>query len=58
LKAENGVARWGVKLDAANTNEGVTWNYSISKPSVALSKTGNVEVGSKVKVTTLSAGSA
>lgn len=48
LRPENGTAEWG----------SVTWNYSISKPSVTLSHSGNVEVGSKVKVNTLSAGAA
>lgn len=46
LKPENGTAEWGQ----------VSWDYSIAKPSVALSHSGDLEVGSKIKVTTLAAG--
>ena len=46
LKVISGTVTWGDP----------SWNASINKPSVALSSNGPVEVGTKVKVSTLSAG--
>lgn len=48
LKVVDGTVKWG---DAS-------WSPSLAKPTVALSSAGPVEVGSKVKVTTLTAGTA
>lgn len=47
LKVINGEVSWGQP----------SWDASISKPSVSLSSNGPAEIGSKVKVTTLSPGS-
>lgn len=46
LKVVNGTVKWG----------NASWSPGVDKPSVALSTNGPVEVGSKVKVSTLSAG--
>ena len=48
LKVVNGTVAWG---DAS-------WSPSLAKPTVTLSSNGPVEVGSKVKVSTLTAGAA
>lgn len=48
LKVVDGTVKWG----------NASWSPSLAKPTVALSSAGPVEVGSKVKVTTLTAGAA
>ena len=48
LKVVDGTVTWG----------SASWSPSLAKPTVALSSNGPVEVGSKVKVSTLTAGAA
>ena len=48
LKVIYGTVKWG----------GITWSPSVNAPTVSLSSNGPVEVGSKVKVSTLTAGTA
>lgn len=48
LKVVDGTVKWGT----------ASWSPSLAKPTVALSSSGPVEVGSKVKVSTLTAGAA
>ena len=48
LKVVDGSVNWGT----------ASWSPSLAKPTVALSSNGPVEVGSKVKVSTLTAGAA
>jgi hypothetical protein len=47
LKEENGTVSWGSK----------TWNPTVNKPSITLSKSGELEVGTKITISGITAGS-